>query len=265
MKLTDFLTDVGKPISYYPELKKITGSVTATILLCQFIYWRGKQADKDGWLYKTSDEIEEETGLSYNEQKTARAKLVEAGLIEEHYARLDHQLRFLVNLDAINEKWGKPQNDVPESDNVTLGNDTFPYSLNESEITTEKTTNTDELSKNLPIDWKVAAGIEITDDDLEKEQRPRAALNEFERVFGFGTLPWNSNTVWDKFAKFIVKTFADDPGWMRDYVDWREDKGKYKAFSNRKIRENPQAFIDTGYPEYDASKMYRQESYGHAL
>ena len=72
MKLSQFLTDVGRPVAYHPKLKKITGSTTATILLCQFIYWRGKESNKDGWLYKDSDEIEEETGLTYNEQKTAR-------------------------------------------------------------------------------------------------------------------------------------------------------------------------------------------------
>ena len=85
------------------------------------------------------------------------------------------------------------------------------------------------------------------------------ALLEFEKSFGYGTLPWDTTAVWEKFAKFVIKTSVSDPGWCADYVVWREGDGKYKAFSNRKIRENPQAFIDTGYPEYDASKMYREE------
>ena len=140
MKLTDFITDIGRPVAYYPGLKKITGSTTATVLLCQFIYWRGKEADKTGWLYKTSDEIEEETGLSYNEQKTARKQLVDAGLLDEHDARLDHQMKFKVNLDAINEKWGTLQPNIPESDDSTLGKDVMPHSLNELKTTTENTT-----------------------------------------------------------------------------------------------------------------------------
>ena len=119
---------------------------------------------------------------------------------------------------------------------------------------------------DLPIDWLIATGQAITDDDLQTEKQANEALMEFEKSFGYGTLPWNSTSTWDKFAKFIVKTAKDDAGWCADYVTWRAGDGKYKAFSNRKIRENPQAFIDTGYPEYDASKMYRkQESYGHAL
>ena len=119
MKLTDFLSDVGRPVAYYPDLKRITGSTTATILLCQFLYWRGKEKDPDGWLYKTSDEIEEETGLTYEEQKTARKKLKKAGLIKEHYARLDHQMKFLVDLNAINEQWGNEQSPATEQGNAT--------------------------------------------------------------------------------------------------------------------------------------------------
>lgn len=90
-----------------------------------------------------------------------------------------------------------------------------------------------------------------------KDQQP---LIDFERSFGFGTLPWYSNSTWDKFRKFILRTAEQNPGWMADYAAWRLDGGKYKAFSNRKIRENPAAFMDTGYPEYEASKMYRVPS-----
>lgn len=152
MKLTDILQDIGRPVAYFPNLKIITGSTTATILLCQFVYWRGKEKDPDGWLYKDSDEIEKETGLSYNEQKTARKKLVEAGLIEEHYARLDHQMRFLVNLDAINEKWRIECYNNGECDDSTFGNDTLPLSLNESETTTETTQEiTQDINDNFSV------------------------------------------------------------------------------------------------------------------
>ena len=170
MKLTDFLSDVGRPIAYYPSLRKITGSTTATILLCQFIYWRGKESDPNGWLYKTSDEIEEETGLSYNEQKTARANLVSAELIEEYYARLDHQMKFRVNLDMINLLWGTEQTVIPESDNPSFGKAIIHDSLNESENTAENTTLGDkspDLSK-MPMDWKLAHGQEITAEDVAR-------------------------------------------------------------------------------------------------
>lgn len=78
-------------------------------------------------------------------------------------------------------------------------------------------------------------------------QKDNTPLTEFERVFGFGSLPWYSNSVWDKFAKFILARHD----WFADYVAWRAGEGKYNAFSNKKIRENPRAFMDTGYPEFE--------------
>lgn len=129
MKLTDFLQDVGRPVAYYPSLRKITGSTNATILLCQFIYWRGKESDPNGWLYKTAEDIEQETGLSYGEQKTARRDLIAAGLLEEYYARLDHQMRFRLLLEAINEKWGTIETSIPESGKPQFGNDGNTHSL----------------------------------------------------------------------------------------------------------------------------------------
>jgi len=148
MKLTDFIQDVGRPATYYPSLRKITGSTNATLFLCQLIYWRGKEADPNGWVYKTAEDMETETGLSYDEQKTARAKLKEAGLLDEHYARLDHQMKYRVNLEAVNEKWGETKQPVRESGITALGKATLPDSLNESESTTENTTEPSSLSSS---------------------------------------------------------------------------------------------------------------------
>lgn len=89
-------------------------------------------------------------------------------------------------------------------------------------------------------------------------QEDHTALTEFERVFGFGALPWHCNTVWTKFAKWVVKQHP--AGWFAEYVRWRAGDGKYAAYGNKKIRENPEAFMDTGYPEYEASKMYRKDA-----
>lgn len=188
MKLTDFLTDVGRPIAYFPKLKRITGSTTATILLCQFIYWRGKEADPEGWLYKTSDDIERETGLTYKEQKTARSALVSAGLLEEHYARLDHQMEFRLNLDEINRKWGMADGDVPESTNGSLGNDQAVQSINSiTEITSETTTeindgNVKTLSQkeldqaNAKVDVMVENSRKVKYENREKIPEPYLAL-----------------------------------------------------------------------------------------
>lgn len=221
MKLTDFLQDIGRPVAYYPGLKKITGSTTATILLCQFIYWRGKESSGDGWLYKTSQEIEDETGLTYNEQKTARAVLVKVGLIQEHYARLDHQLKFMVNLDAINEKWGNPQLEIPQSDDSTLGNETSPYSLN---------SNTETTTENIP------AKPDIVDAELKYNIKPNGIRDAIARHFKL-TPNWEAKYN-RQFLEWSVSISMTPEQIERAAHVWRMDKRfNWKAPDLRGIQE----------------------------
>lgn len=105
MKLTEFLEDIGRPVSYYPSLRPITGSVNASIMLCQFIYWRGKERDPDGWLYKSQKEIESETGLSRDEQENARRKLRKAKIIEEMKKDVPCRLYYKIDLNRVNDLW----------------------------------------------------------------------------------------------------------------------------------------------------------------
>lgn len=122
MSLTKYIKDLGRPVAYYPNLKKVTGSTPATILLCQLLYWSDKT--KDGWIWKTSQEIEEETGLTYNEQRYAREVLKSIGLIQDEYKRLSHEIRFYVNQEVLNKSWeevgGSPITEIPlfEQENI---------------------------------------------------------------------------------------------------------------------------------------------------
>jgi uncharacterized protein YjbJ (UPF0337 family) len=132
-----------------------------------------------------------------------------------------------------------------------------------TEITTETSTEitTEQLDalKSFGLEWMIASGkfdLQAAEKAIKEKQAETEAINAFEKSFGFGTLPWASNSIWTKFQKFVIKIFTADPSVFSDYVAWRKDKGKYQAFSNRKIRENPAAFMDTGYPEFEASKMY---------
>ena len=150
MKLTDFLADIGRPVAFHPGLKKLTKSTTATLFLCQFIYWTGKQADPEGWIYKTSDEIEEETGLTYNEQATARTHLLKLKFIEEEYKRLEHKMVFRIMAKAIDEAWRNLQCTIPESQIMALGKDESSNSLNSNTQTTTENTNNGNEKPSLP-------------------------------------------------------------------------------------------------------------------
>jgi hypothetical protein len=125
MRLSEFLNDVGRPIAYYPKLAHFLGSVNAAVLLCQLLYWEGKQDDEDGWIFKTQKEIEAETGLSRREQETARAALSrartvvrggeeqEVRIVEEKLKGVPPKVNFKLHLGALDDLWDawrKPPN-----------------------------------------------------------------------------------------------------------------------------------------------------------
>ncbi len=118
MKVTDLLPDAGRPIAYFPSLRRIAGSTNAALLLCQLIYWHGKQRDPSGWITKRiraaeslgsgpqpfdDQSLEAETGLTFAELRAARQQLRERGLIHERHDRASHTTHFRVNLPGLRE------------------------------------------------------------------------------------------------------------------------------------------------------------------
>src|SRR5687768_2800457 len=87
-------------VAYQVALAHAVGSATAGLLLSQLWYWsrHTTERDRDGWFYKTMDEIHAETALTRSEQMTARKKLVERGLLEEKRVGLPARMWFRVNV-----------------------------------------------------------------------------------------------------------------------------------------------------------------------
>jgi hypothetical protein len=148
MKIIDVLSDVGRPMTYYPRLARAVGGVQSCVFVCQMIYWRDKGVDKEGWVWKSQQEIEEETGLSRWEQATIRRNLTLLGLLEENYDRLHHKMYFRVNLEGLEEGFHESLKEVrkkriaanpqkrqkkaispSECGNTTFGNVATPHSL----------------------------------------------------------------------------------------------------------------------------------------
>ena len=90
-----------RAIAYRPMIAKITGSVTACVLLSQFLFWCDKGKRKDGWFWKSQREITDETGLSRCETTTARKKLVALGLISERLQGVPATMHYYVHLDRM--------------------------------------------------------------------------------------------------------------------------------------------------------------------
>lgn len=126
MTPSETLRLLGRPIAYHPKLAKLLGSVNAAILFGQLVYWSDKTNHELG-IYKTAEQIEEETGLSPKEQKTARAKLVKLKVLTETHRRLEHRLYFKIDFAVYDEfvlqYLAKSDTENPENTDENSGND----------------------------------------------------------------------------------------------------------------------------------------------
>lgn len=154
------LRGTGQPIAYFPKLGKYIGCVKAGIFLGQMVFWSDKTDNPLG-VYKTSEQIEEETGLSYREQVSARKKLVALGLISETYKRLDHRLYFKFNEECF-DQWltgmilANSQSVNSPTDESAVREQTkaqFVPTENTTKNTTDINTHTNAQAENQNQDW----------------------------------------------------------------------------------------------------------------
>ena len=73
---------IERTISFYPEVAKQLGSIPAALFYQQLCYWSNKGTRKDGFIFKTKDDLEEETTLSREQQDKARKLLEKIGWLE---------------------------------------------------------------------------------------------------------------------------------------------------------------------------------------
>lgn len=100
MKKTHVTKELLKrPIAYHAIVAKAFKSVKLALLWSQLYYWSDKTKDEEEWVYKTQDEMYEETGLSRKEQETARALGKKLEVIEDKVAGTPPKLHYRINLD----------------------------------------------------------------------------------------------------------------------------------------------------------------------
>lgn len=89
-----------RPIAYQPALAKAFGSVNLGILWSQLFYWNDRTTNPEGWIYKTSKDLYEETGLSRKEQETARKIGRELGVLEEKLSGCPATIHYRINVEV---------------------------------------------------------------------------------------------------------------------------------------------------------------------
>lgn len=143
MKLSTFLSDIGRPVAFYPGLVKALGDRNESIFICQMAYWREKGENQDGWIYKDREEIESETSLTYKEQMNVRAGLKKKKLMVEKYVRSEHKMYYKIDWQGVNSIWEQFTNGQVPVDQRESGSLPTVISLNSN------TENTTEILKDV--------------------------------------------------------------------------------------------------------------------
>ena len=126
-----------RPIAYHPLLAKVLGGVKQAVFVSQLLYWTGKGKRADGFIWKKQEEWTDETGLSANEQRTARKHLVKSGVLQEKLKGIPARLYYRIDTDALQARLTEYHNQ--EIHNVEILHSTTSTAIPEitSEITTE--------------------------------------------------------------------------------------------------------------------------------
>ncbi len=151
---------LNRPIAYHRVFATIGGGAKAGLFLSQGFYWTNikdeSDADADGWFFKTQADWEFETGLTRDEQQTARRQLTKRGLLKEKLiglpAKLHYQIQKEKVLDAL---WAVLNGDTEELSQTSMResrklgsgkapnkNGANPQALESTEITSQSTSQT---------------------------------------------------------------------------------------------------------------------------
>jgi hypothetical protein len=96
--LRQLLSD--RPIAFPPALARVLGGVHEALLFQQLAYWSDKGDDPE-WIYKTREELREETSLNRYQQEQARATLKRLGVIQEERRGLPARMYFKIEWNVV--------------------------------------------------------------------------------------------------------------------------------------------------------------------
>lgn len=177
----------AKPIAFNPILAEISNSVTAGLFMSQLLYWWEK-GQYEGWIYKTIENVREETRLTRSEQDTAIAKWIKLGVLEKRLMQVPARRFFKIhtdrlialfnstNLGAENSKQdceGKQPITESTAENTIQRSRTYSTSVRKNARGVEDTLNSnkDIISKNIRINRLISAiergDVDITEDELD--------------------------------------------------------------------------------------------------
>lgn len=267
-----------RPITFYPIYAKITGSVSAGVVLSQLMYWFGVcEGDK---FYKTDAEIQDETLLSEKQFRAVKEKLKELkfltisreGLPAKTYYQInweiyENELKKASKLDTPKRaeldmpKRAQPEQTKRDKQHTPKRAELYRNNLLQAEITTEITTenlNTREkthkaLEQNKPPEVLQTEVIDLSPASFGlKAELPFEKLSDEykQRLAEFIALRLEANPNWlsvDEFFNSLACKNYRYKNYALAYIKWntRANNTSQQAFSQASSHQN----IPAGYAQ----------------
>lgn len=97
-----FILDIlgEKPIAFNRIFAELVNSATGGLFMSQMLFWQGKGDDKE-WIYKTINQMKEETALSKSEQNRAIRDWGKLGVLEKKVKGIPATRYFKINKEKL--------------------------------------------------------------------------------------------------------------------------------------------------------------------
>lgn len=144
-----------KPVAFNAGLAASLGSIEAAIIFGQLLFWEG-HGRKKGWIYKTIEEMEFETGITRHKQDTAIRKLKSLELVEVKIMGIPGKRHFKLNKLLI-DKWLSSLPNFDKAYSEIRSSSSGTNQQTNTEITQRKPNSTNKHYKEFVINKKKLA------------------------------------------------------------------------------------------------------------
>ncbi|WJV61033.1 replication protein [Pectobacteriaceae bacterium C52] len=248
----DILHVLDRPIAFQRSFVRMGAGITGALLLSQLIYWTNR-TNADGWIYKTQEEWEEETGLTRYEQEGARKKLRGLGVLVEQKKGVPAKLYYRVDISVLYQLLGVTNKDeeIPHTSQGKTSTQAGGNSANiHTEITTETTTDivsesADAVSPSEKIDYQKIMDVyhdtlpEMAQVKILTDARKKNIRN-FWKKFKFNPERWEA------YLRYIASNcrwmLEDRPNghggfWKRKNIDYLVTERCYVAVKEERAND----------------------------
>lgn len=217
MRLSDlflFLQEARdiRTITIHPWLVKLLGGLKETVFFTNIAQWI-PSTDRTKEVYKSMEQIQEETGLSRKEQINARKKLRDLHVIKERHAKMEHRLYFSLNIEGIDkllESREVPKGDVPPLEQVPKGD----------EVGAQRAFRYKEQGSNKRIKDKGVKDIRVSQSDSFEIFY---SLYPKKKSKGDALRAWLKLKPSPELTQVIFKAVEEQKQWR----EWQKDGGQY--------------------------------------